>query len=121
MRQITVILHCNCTGNSRKRESTTRLCSIMKVSKYTGISYPFFAVKKLPDNVRDTENQINIPNYKCFHKHRVDRMGGGVSIFVKQDLRSRTRQDLMITTNLFKYTVVELKLNNYNTLLVSGY
>ena len=69
----------------------------------------------------DTENKINIPNYKCYHKHRIDSLGGGVSILVNQKLRLRERPDLIVPTTLFEYNVVELKTNNNNILLVSGY
>ena len=62
-----------------------------------------------------------MPNYKCYHKHRIDRLGGGVSILVKQKLRSRERSDLVVPTNLFEYNVVELKTNTSNILIVSGY
>ena len=60
-------------------------------------------------------------NYKCYHKYRIDRLGGGVSILVKQKLRSRERPDLVIPTILFEYNVVELKTNTRNILIVSGY
>ena len=50
----------------------------------------------------DTENKINIPNYKCYHKHRTDRLGGGVSILVNQKLRSRECPDLIMPTTLFE-------------------
>ena len=45
----------------------------------------------------------------------------GVSIFVKQKLRLRECLDLVISTNLFEYNVVELKTNSNSILLVSGY
>ena len=59
--------------------------------------------------------------YKCCHRHRLDRLGGGVSILVKETLRSRERPDLVSCPNLFEYNIVELKMNNHNILLVSGY
>ena len=70
---------------------------------------------------KDTENKINMPGYKCYHKHRIDTLGGGVSILVKQQLRSRERSDLIIPTVHFEYNVVELKTNSSNVLLISGY
>ena len=60
-------------------------------------------------------------SYKCYNKHRIDRLGGGVSILVKQKLRLRERSDLVIPTILFEYNVVELKTNTRNILIVSGY
>ena len=70
---------------------------------------------------KDTAGKIIMPNYKCYHKHRIDRLGGGVSILIKQNLRSRERSDLVVPTNLFEYNVVELKTNTSNIPIVSGY
>ena len=85
--------------------------------------------KVLPDIVllcetwlkKDTAGKLDMPNYKCYHKHRIDRLGGGVSVLVKQKLRSREQSDLVVATNLFEYNVVELKMNTNNILIVSGY
>ena len=85
--------------------------------------------KVLPDIVllcetwlkKDTTGKLDMPNYECYHKHRIDRLGGGVSVLVKQKLRSRERPDLVVATNLFEYNVVELKMNTNNILIVSGY
>ena len=68
-----------------------------------------------------TKDNIHIPGYKCYHKQRIDRLGGGVSILVKQQLRSRECTDLVIPTIHLEYNVVELKTNSNNVLLVSGY
>ena len=69
----------------------------------------------------NTENKVNLPGYKCYHTHRKHRIGGGVSIVVKEKLRSRLRLDLITRTDIFEYQVVELKTNKQNILLVSGY
>ena len=67
------------------------------------------------------ENKIDLPGYKYYHKHRPNKIGGGVSIMVNSKLRSRERTDLAIHTEAFEYVVVELKTNDNNILLVSGY
>ena len=67
------------------------------------------------------ENKVEIPGYKCYHKHRPNKMGGGVSVLVNCKLRSRARPDLCIHTEIFEYVIVELKTNNSNILLISGY
>ena len=85
--------------------------------------------KVLPDIVllcetwlkKDTAGKLDMPNYKCYHKHRIDRLCGGVSVLVKQKLRLREQSDLVVATNLFEYNVVELKMNTNNILIVSGY
>ena len=69
----------------------------------------------------DTLPLVNIPNYKYYHKCRVDRIGGGVSILANSQLRTRNRPDLIIPTELFEYIVVELKTDHTNVLFVSGY
>ena len=68
-----------------------------------------------------TINKVNLPNLKGYHKTRSNRMGGGVSILVNSQLRSRERKDLIIQTQLLEYIVVELKCNKKNILLVSCY
>ena len=67
------------------------------------------------------ENKVELPGYKCYHKHRPNKMGGGVSVLVNSKLRSRERHDLSIHTEIWEYIVVELKTNNNNVLIVSGY
>ena len=109
-----LVLQLNIRGLLNKQDSLKHLLSEFKIQ---------------PDIVllcetwlkRDTENKVNITGYKCYHKHRIDRLDGGVSVLVKQSLRSRERSDLVIPTNLFEFNVVELKTNNNNILLVSGY
>ena len=99
------------------------------MSKQDSLKYLLNEFHTLPDIVllcetwlkRDTVNNIHMPGYKCYHKHRSDRLGGGVSILVRQQLRSRERSDLIIPTFHFEYNVVELKTNSSNVLLISGY
>ena len=69
----------------------------------------------------NTENKVDLPGYKCYHKHRPSKIGGGVSVLVKSTLRSRDRKDLVNHTDIFEYVVVELKTNSNNILLLSGY
>ena len=66
-------------------------------------------------------NKIDLPGYKLYHKHRPNKMGGGVSIMVNSKLCSREWVDLVIHTETFEYIVVELKTNDNNILVVSGY
>ena len=109
-----LILQLNIRGLLSKQDLLKQLLSEFKV---------------LPDIVlicetwlkKDTAGKLDMPNYKCYHKHRIDRLGGGVSVLVKQKLRSRERSDLVVATNLFEYNVVELKTNTNNILIVSGY
>ena len=109
-----LILQLNIRGPLSKQDSLKQLLSEFKV---------------LPDIVllcetwlkKDTAVKLDMPNYKCYDKHRIDRLGGGVSVLVKQKLRLRERSDLVVATNLFEYNVVELKTNTNNILIVSGY
>ena len=99
------------------------------LSKQDSLKQLLSEFKVLPDIVllcetwlkKDTAGKLDMPNYKCYHKHRIDRLGGGVSVLVKQKLRSREQSDLVVATNLFEYNVVELKTNTNNILIVSGY
>ena len=68
-----------------------------------------------------TETLLDIPGYKCSHKIRKDRIGGGVSVLVKANLRSRQREDLCVETTHLEHIVVELKTDTRNIIFVSGY
>ena len=68
-----------------------------------------------------TEKLLRLPNYKIYSKNRVDKIGGGVCVLSNNKLRSRIRPDLNVETNLLEHSVVELKTDTRNILLVSGY
>ena len=68
-----------------------------------------------------TQDLIDLPGYKCYHKHRKDRIGGGVSVLIRSKLRSRPRPDLDVETQHYEHIVTELKTDKKNILLVSGY
>ena len=68
-----------------------------------------------------TEKLVDIPGYKLINKNRIDRIGGGVCILIKQDLRSRKRDDLCVETQLLEHHVVEVKTDTKNILFVAGY
>ena len=71
-------------------------------------------------NDRTTE-LVEIDGYKLFSKNRVDRIGGGVAILLKRELRSHCRDDLCVETQHLEHLIVELKTDSKNLLLVSGY
>ena len=48
-------------------------------------------------------------------------MGGGTGILVHKTLQSRIRKDLEEDTKTFEHTVIEIKTENSNLLVVSGY
>ena len=99
------------------------------MSKQDSLKHLLSEFNTLPDVVllcetwlkKDTVSKASMLCYKCYHKHRIDKLGGGVSILVKQKLRSREQSDLVVPANLFEYNVVELKTNTRNMLVVSGY
>ena len=68
-----------------------------------------------------TLDLIDIPNYKSFHVNRKDRIGGGISVLVNENLRSRKRNDLLVETMYLEHCIVELKTDKRNILLVSAY
>ena len=68
-----------------------------------------------------TIDLVEIKGYKLVSKNRVDRIGGGVGILLKKELRTRCRDDLCVETQHLKHVVVELKTDTKNILLVSGY
>ena len=68
-----------------------------------------------------TSKLVEINGYKLISKNRVDRIGGGVAILVKRELRSRARDDLCVETQHLEHLILELKTDKKNILLVSGY
>ena len=71
-------------------------------------------------NARTTD-LVEVKGYKLISKARIDRIGGGVGILLKKDLRSRCRDDLCVEKQHLEHIVVELKTDTKNILLVSGY
>ena len=65
--------------------------------------------------------RANIPGYKLLGNIRSGKLGGGTGILIHNSLWCRQRKDLELNTDIFKHTVVELKTNTRNILLVSGY
>ena len=65
--------------------------------------------------------KVNIPNYRLFGNVRSNKLGGGTGILVHKTLQSRIRKDLEIDTKTFEHTVIEIKTETTNLLVVSGY
>ena len=70
---------------------------------------------------KDTDPLVNINSHKLYSNYRIDRLGGGVGILVNRSLRSRLRNELRVETEVLEHTIVELKTDTKNILLVSGY
>ena len=68
-----------------------------------------------------TLDLFSIPNYKCFHNIRKDRIGGGTSVLINEKLRSQEQADLLVETRYLEHCVVEVKMDKRNILLVSAY
>ena len=68
-----------------------------------------------------TIDLVELKGYKLISKNRIDRIGGGVGILLKRELRTRCRDDLCVETQHLEHVVVELKTDTKNILLVSGY
>ena len=65
--------------------------------------------------------KIDIPNYRLFGNVTSNKLGGGTGILVHKTLQSRIRKDLEITSKTFEHTVIEIKTETNNFLVVSGY
>ena len=65
--------------------------------------------------------KLDIPNYRLFGNVRSNKLGGGTGILVHKTLQSRIRKDLEIDTKTFEHTVIEIKTETTNLLVVSGY
>ena len=65
--------------------------------------------------------KLDIPNNRLFGNVRSNKLGRVTGILVHKTLRSRIRKDLEIDTKTFEHTVIEIKTENSNLLVVSGY
>lgn len=66
-------------------------------------------------------SRIDIPNYKLFGNVRMGKLGGGACVLVHKSLSCQERKDLEVESNTFEHINVELKTDQNNILLVSGY
>ena len=66
-------------------------------------------------------DSVNIPNYKLMGNIRNGRIGGGTGVLVHESLKCREKKDLEVLSTTFEHTVVELKTETNNILLVWGY
>ena len=57
---------------------------------------------------------INVLGYHCIHKYRCDRSGGGVSIFVRDDINYKPRPDLDIFNENMESVFIEIDRNGIN-------
>ena len=65
--------------------------------------------------------KIDILNYRLFGNVRSNKLGGGTGILVHKTLQSRIRKHLEIILKTFEHTVLEIKTETNNLLVVSGY
>ena len=67
-----------------------------------------------------TENLCFIPEHKGYHCYRKDRVGGGVSIFVNDNIKSEPI-DVNVSNDIFECIGVCLTFNNTTTNIVGIY
>ena len=64
---------------------------------------------------------LKLPRYEYVYKARTHKLGGGVGIFISNNLKYKSRPDLEIETDAVEHCIVELKLKNKKMLMCSGY
>ena len=69
---------------------------------------------------KDTLCRVNIPGYKHYAAHRINKSGGGVSILVSDNLKSRSLL-LDIPSKYFESIASEIQLPNKKLILCSMY
>ena len=57
---------------------------------------------------------ITVFGYHCIHNYRCNRSGGGVSIFVRHDIKYKPRPDLDIFNENMKFLFIEIDRNGIN-------
>ena len=51
----------------------------------------------------------NLPSYEYVYKVRTHKLGGGMGIFISNNLKYKARPDLEIETDTVEHCIVELK------------
>ena len=81
----------------------------------SNINYNFnflcFSESWLKDSNKDL---YNIPGYTATHRCRKDRVGGGVSIFSKENIEFTIREDLSLQTDICESLVIEVDKSVFN-------
>ena len=62
-----------------------------------------------------------LPGYEYVYKARTHKLGGGVGIFISNNLKYKARPDLEIESDTVEHCIVELKLKKEKMLMCSGY
>ena len=65
--------------------------------------------------------RASIPGYKLIGYIRSGKLGGETRLLIHNSLWCRQQKDIELNTDIFEHTVVELKTDTKNILLVSGY
>ena len=69
----------------------------------------------------DRNSFFNIAGYHGFHAIRLDRRGGGVSIYIKDDLSAVKIPELCFVNSSIEVVATEVKLNNLNYIIFAIY
>lgn len=82
--------------------------------------YDITAVSETWLSANDNENDFKIPGFhKPFWKDRIDRVGGGVALFIKDSYHCKQRHDLNV--NELEAVWCEVRVNNIKSLFCSIY
>ena len=83
------LLHLNIRSLSRNLNSLTDLLSCLDIKfSVIGISETWLS---------ESPHSTDINGFKFLHKHRLNRVGGGVGLYVSNDLEFKLREDLSIS------------------------
>lgn len=100
------LLHLNARSLNKNYDELVNLLTCLKHNfSVTGISETW--LKPTSDI-----NQFQIPGYSFFHVCRSDKSGGGVALYVKEEMGSKIRSDLSGAHPHYESISVELSLSN---------
>ena len=98
------IMHLNIRSIPRHLNEFTLFLETIKFSfSVIGISETWFN--------ESTVDVYNIDGYQSVHKYRQDRVGGGVSIFIKDGIQYMQRKDIDAPMNIMESVFIEIEKN----------
>ena len=59
-------------------------------------------------HTRESVDILNLSGYRSVHSYRADRRGGGLSLYIDQNMNYTVRTDLNINNDILEYIFVEL-------------
>ena len=110
-----ITLHLNVRGLINKQSELNKILTHKGENK---VDYALLCETWLR---KETHNLINIPGFTYHRTYREGRRGGGVGILIRENVKSKGREDLEINSDSLENIIVEIKGDKTSILLASCY